>query len=112
MSVFSSAIQYAGAIIVGGVAGAVADNIIGLSKLWFFFTGWPAGMTSFAQAAIGSVLIVPLGWGIEWFTGFPAALVMMSAFTAMPNFRAALKSLVTTAAAPLNNEIDLGLSRL
>jgi len=85
---------------------------VGLSKFWFFIAQWPAGMTAFGQAAIGAVLIVPLGWLVEWFTGFPAALVMMSAFTAMPNFRGALKTLVTTAAAPINAQVDRGLESL
>lgn len=103
------ALSYLGGILVGGLAGAFADNVVGMSNLYFFYAAWPAGMSAVGQAVVGSLAIVPLGWTAEFLTGFPAVVVMMSAFTAMPTFRAALKSIVLGIANPINSRIDSNL---
>lgn len=103
---FFDAVNFGGGIIVGGVAGALADNLVGLTSLYGFYGAWSPAMSAVIQAAVGSVAIVPLGWAAEFLTGFPAAVVMMAAFTAMPNYRAALKSIVLGVAGPINSRVD------
>lgn len=103
---FWEALNFGGAIVVGGVAGALADNVVGVSSLWFVYSGWSGPSSAVALASIGSLTIVPLGWLVELVTGLPAAVVMMAAFTAMPNFRAALKSIVLGIANPINSRLD------
>ena len=103
---FFESLSYLGGILVGGLAGALADNVVAMSNLYFFYAAWPAGMSAGAQALVGSLAIVPLGWAAEALTGFPAVVVMMSAFTAMPTFRAALKTIVLGIASPINSRLD------
>lgn len=105
-SLFWEALNFGGAIVVGGLAGALADNLVGVSSLYFVYAGWPGASSAVALAVIGSLAIVPLGWLVELVTGLPAAVVMMAAFTAMPNYRAALKTIVLGIATPINSRLD------
>lgn len=120
LAFFGDAFKFGVGIVLGGVAGFVADNVLGLFAAWAVFVSqWSTTKTAFVGSVLGTLLISLAGWVVSYFIGqtlipswdLTPAVVMLSAFTAMPNYRGMLKSLVEYLSAPINTEIDALLEK-
>ncbi len=109
MEFLSVTLRFAAGILVGGLVGAVSDNIVGLSSLYFLFQKYSAWQTAVISATIGTFVLSAGAFAIASFVDLEQIVIMLSAFTAMPNYRSSLKTIVLDLTAPVNKFVDSNL---
>jgi hypothetical protein len=111
------AFKFGAAIVIGGVVGFVSDNFVGLYQAYAaYLKGWTLWDVAVWASVLGTILLsvggylasALIGWLplplFDW--DLTPAVVMLSGFTAMPNYRAALKTVVVDLSSPLNRLFD------
>lgn len=106
MDYLRTTLYFGAGILVGGVVGAVSDNFVALFNFWAIMKRWSAWQTAAGGALVGTAVLAALAVGASYISGLEQMVIMLSGFTAMPNYRGALKVLVLDVATPINTAVD------
>lgn len=107
MEFLSVTFRFAAGILVGGLVGAVSDNIVGLAEIYMsIYKKWSTWSVAVASSVIGTLVLSAGAFGISMLVDLEQIVIMLSAFTAMPNYRGALKTVVLDLASPINTFVD------